>query len=1711
MNITNKTILKSIILLLFLLTAGIAESQTREYHFSNNALNEGLTVTQSDSVCFKFRHALKSLKLDSVVDNGYSGHHIKGCGIQLPAEPGTPNIPTTCRYLAIPNGASVTIEINNITSQTINKVDLMAAPPIRQETDTTPVTYEKDSTIYHTNTFYPTQIVSVSDTFSIRGVKTVALSVSPYQYNPVTKELLVHHDLDVTVRFIGGNGQFGDSHLRSPYWDPILMQNLVNYDRLPVIDYEARMDNWLNTRPEGYEYLIVIPNNEDFRPYANQLKEYRIKQGILTEVKSLSEMQCSNSEQIKAYFHNAYNSWDIVPVAVCLLGDHNDNCSLGIPAECVEDLKNNRGNDPPLHYISDNRYADVANDDGLPEIVFSRLVAADTTEAKVMVSKQLEYEHDSVNMSPDYYDHPITSTCWYTPEWFQLCTEVIGGYWRKQGKHPFRINDLYHNSIPGNVWSSYINTDFIIDYFGPNGLDYIPSDPSILGGWSGGTSNNILDSVNLGSMLLFHRDHGDVDSWEKPNFSMYSIPQLMNTRKLTFVISVDCLTGRFNHLESNCLIEEFMRYTFDNRNAGAVGCIAPTRKSYSFVNDVYSWGLFDYFMPDFMPDNNYASIAEPLASYEGNWLPAFGNVAAKYFLSQNNWSGYPEYKRITYDIYTSHCDAFLRLYSVVPQTMIVTHPSQIDMQQGSCYITAPEGATIALTIGNTILKVAAATGAPQILEFEPQDPNTVTDLVVTKQDCLRYEAQITNKTSYIYGPSELELPNCDNYTFAVDIPDDHLYTYNWSCTPNLRVVSTSSNTTSIRPVGTGNGTINVDVMYQGEFYAQYSKSVNVTSDYSIISTAPIIINSNTAWSSDLLLQYDAMIESNATLTITGTVLCSANTSIIVKPGGRLRIVGGHLKGICEDEQWNGIQVWGNSNKHQMMENGLYHQGYVELCDSAIIENAIIGIDVWKRNDYSSTGGIIKAEKAYFINNAMAVFFHPYENKYEHPYQNGVMVVKDNASSFRECDFIVNGNYLGPENFELHVSLHGVRGVKFSICNFRFQNNEYSSSWPKGIQAYDAGFYITGTCTQNNRPYPCQVLDNSTFDGFYKAVVSLNDGSVGMRPVTVKNTDFTNNTYGIYTLKSGFATILNSTFDVSKNNTQCTAGIIAESTPNFVIEQDTFNLVGQTQDYNYGIVIKNSKSQNLIYKNVFNGLYCANLSIGRNNTYILPRNAIGIRANILGLEYCCNENTGNLCDFYVLGGTNIYKLGVQTNQGAINAPANNTFSVGSSFNLMNYGNYGINYYYNPNLTNGIPNYTAGVTLKQTVDSIGCPSHYSYGGMSYNDTLTPVLSDTQKLQRETDYYEAYTVYNALKAIYENRLNGGDTEAEIGDIRTASPSDMWALRAQLLGHSPYLTDEVLTTVADKNDVFPQSVLFEILASNPDELKNDTLISYLQNMDNPLPEYMISLLRQIANGVTERTAIESQMARYCQEFRQAAGDMIRSILNDTIVNRTDLVGWLGNMEQLESDYEIISIYLEEGDSISAFALANMLPTLYSLNDEDLAEHNNCMIMLDLYQKLHREGRNTMKLDNVERAAVEYMADNGTGTAQALAKAIMIGAYGYHYDDCPIGVELRNNRGMSMLPTVSDFDTNKAMGLTVGTSPNPANTWVTVNYTLPIGANKAQLKIANVYGVVMATFDLLGDEEQKVLDLRSLTSGVYTLTLYCGKLSQSCKLVIVK
>ncbi|OFY35629.1 MAG: hypothetical protein A2X01_04180, partial [Bacteroidetes bacterium GWF2_35_48] len=138
------------------------------------------------------------------------------------------------------------------------------------------------------------------------------------------------------------------------------------------------------------------------------------------------------------------------------------------------------------------------------------------------------------------------------------------------------------------------------------------------------------------------------------------------------------------------------------------------------------------------------------------------------------------------------------------------------------------------------------------------------------------------------------------------------------------------------------------------------------------------------WSNrDYLIVGKVYIENSSSLTIANAnIYFSENAKIIVKPKGRLLINDlGNLTTTCNN-LWQGIEVWGNPNQNQSLTN----QGFVRLTNGATIENAIFGIVAGKMtlstsnalfpNNYSldatTTGGIIWADGAKFINNQIGI-------------------------------------------------------------------------------------------------------------------------------------------------------------------------------------------------------------------------------------------------------------------------------------------------------------------------------------------------------------------------------------------------------------------------------------------------------------------------------------------------------------------------------------------------------------------------------------------------------------------------------------------------------------------------------------------------------------------------------------------------------------------
>lgn len=723
----KKSFLQFFSLLLLIFAFGGVSAQT--YSFPDVA-NQGLRVVSETRSAITLDYGVQEFSLNSLTYKGETMSEITMRAMTIPGDEGHPNLPRESRFIAIPQGAKAILNVISYKKEIIEDVNIAPALRLQAEEEEPSFDYVKNDKIYKENAFYPANPFELSEATSLRGVDAVIIGITPFQYNPVTRELAVYTNVRVEVSFEGGNGHFGEDRLRSPYWDPILQSQLINYNQLPVIDYNARMQSWNTNRDYGFEYLIITPNNDDWAEQANLLKDLRTRQGILTEVMRLDEMGVSTTDALKEFFHNAYNTWDIPPVAVCLMADHGTNLMLNIPAESVYHSYSGS-------CITDNRYADPTGDN-LPDMTFCRLTAQNATELPIFVSKQIEYELQP-NMDANSYNKPITALGWQTERWFQVCSEVTGGYFRKQGKNPTRINAIYQGT-PGSSWSSAQNTNNVVSYFGPNGTQYIPNTPSELGGWDGGTAEQIIAAVNEGTFLVQHRDHGLENGWGEPHFRNTHVAQMNNVGKLPFVMSINCLTGKFNH-SSDCLMEAFMRRTYNGQNAGAVGVLCPTEVSFSFVNDAFTWGVYDLFDPNFMPDYG------PYASYSGYWLPAFGNVAGKYFLQQSAWPYNVDNKDITYTMFTAHCDAFLQLYSEVPQTMTVVKPDVVLAGMSEVTITAPAGVTIALTKENndgsrTILATAIATGSPQIINIPAQTPPTIIDIVCKGQNYLRYEDEI---------------------------------------------------------------------------------------------------------------------------------------------------------------------------------------------------------------------------------------------------------------------------------------------------------------------------------------------------------------------------------------------------------------------------------------------------------------------------------------------------------------------------------------------------------------------------------------------------------------------------------------------------------------------------------------------------------------------------------------------------------------------------------------------------------------------------------------------------------------------------------------------------------------------------------------------------------------------------------------------------------
>ncbi len=341
---------------------------------------------------------------------------------------------------------------------------------------------------------------------------------------------------------------------------------------------------------------------------------------------------------------------------------------------------------------------------------------------------------------------------------------------------------------------------------------------------------------------------------------------------------------------------------------------------------------------------------------------------------------------------------------------------------------------------------------------------------------------------------------------------------------------------------------------------------------------------------------------------------------------------------------------------------------------------------------------------------------------------------------------------------------------------------------------------------------------------------------------------------------------------------------------------------------------------------------------------------------------------------------------------------------------------------------------------------------------------------------------------------------------EVETAWPDDTWELRAELLGKSPHLSAEVLKTAADKTEVLPESILFEIMAANPDELSNDELLKYLEDKENPLPEYMIDILEQVAGGITYRTVLEQQISALNQSKTRAANDIVRSMLNDSITDMAALRTWLSNIGGQRANEQIIATYLQVGNHQEALALAAMLPDLHNYDAPSMAEHTMYMNLLNLQVQMTQQGKPLTDLDSTEVNSLVGIAENSKGTAAAMAIGLLESNYGYHFCDC---ISAESNNGFKSGSVYNTRTLQQIIGGSIEVNPNPAGDWTNFIYTLPDMDSKGEIIISDVTGNLVQRFTINATQGNQIWDTRKIKPGVYFYTFTVDGFSKNGKIIV--
>lgn len=693
----------------------------------------------------------------------------------------------------------------------------------------------------------------------------------------------------------------------------------------------------------------------------------------------------------------------------------------------------------------------------------------------------------------------------------------------------------------------------------------------------------------------------------------------------------------------------------------------------------------------------------------------------------------------------------------------------------------------------------------------------------------------------------------------------------------------------------GNSSHNLDDYFAAKIFSDCQNYLNY--DTKDITDNIIDITGIQTWNTPRKVIGKVVVKSGATLNITNTTIefadsrrVDVSTRIVVEPGGKLIVNNSTLTSIqsCEKAIWDGVEVQGNPNLRQ---SPISNQGYVEI-NNSIVSNAF---DAFKTRallsdnvttDWTKTGGgIVKSTNTQYIDNRRSFEFMAYQaTSITGSLLNDVSLIY--LSTFKTTLSFGNGGTLVDPS--PHITMWKTRNISLRGNTFLNQRSNVAAD-KKGIaiSAVDAAFVVDQTCTGLATPSnPCPGPNvKTTFSDLYIGVIVSNGASSAS--FSVKNSIFNNNLYGVRVGGSDFGIISNNTFNIPNAKfaglTKYAYGVYMDGAFGCTIEENIFNdnlniLNGsQSVAQNMGVYIANADFAGggvKHYRNDFTNMDISTQVAGQNST----------------LQVDCNRflhpNGSNFTDISV-------PVGVLATQGDCSNPSPVLF--------------------NPTLpqANEFSGSCNGTTRKQVQSNTPSIWDYKSYPAAQVGISVPCFVGTDNLIQcgVPGGYDRFlacpqsagtiigisgliTNNDNNKNELKNLIDGGNTSNVLGIIEGSSNGN--TLRNQLSTFAPYLSEEALIAVIDKNIAPGQKK--QILEANAPF--TDLVLTKIQN--SSLPNGHKNQLLGIV-GESSLVEISNTIAAYEREQILNNNDLVRTYLEENQVTEAyNHLKTIGNVQAL-------------------------------------------------------------------------------------------------------------------------------------------------------------------------------------------------------------------